>query len=137
MAEFEDKLNEILGNPAAMGQIMNLAQSISGSQAAQQDLPPPKEHKEQDATSPLQPNMDDPFSVLGQIDPKWIQMGMRALGEFQGGSDQNTALLLALKPFLREERYARIDKAIQLARISRVVRVALEAMGKTGGDGHV
>ena len=32
MAEFEDKLNSILGNQAAMNQIMALARSLSGEQ---------------------------------------------------------------------------------------------------------
>ena len=31
MAEFDDKLNSILSNPDAMAQIMQLAQSLSGS----------------------------------------------------------------------------------------------------------
>ena len=30
MSELEDKLNSILGNPQAMGQIMALAQSLGG-----------------------------------------------------------------------------------------------------------
>ena len=29
MSEFEDKLNSILGNPEAMAQVMNLAQSLN------------------------------------------------------------------------------------------------------------
>ena len=32
MAEFEDKLNSILGNQEAMSQIMALARSLSGEQ---------------------------------------------------------------------------------------------------------
>ena len=36
MAEFEDKLNSILGNQAAMNQIMALARSLSGDQPPQQ-----------------------------------------------------------------------------------------------------
>ena len=39
MAEFEDKLNSILGNQAAMNQIMALARSLSGDQPAQETAP--------------------------------------------------------------------------------------------------
>ena len=38
MAEFEEKLNSILGNQAAMEQIMSLARSISGEQPQEQSV---------------------------------------------------------------------------------------------------
>ena len=72
-----------------------------------------------------------------QVDPRLLQLGGRILKEYQRGEDKNTALLLALKPFLRQERYAKVDQAIQLARLARVVRVALESMGQTGGEERV
>ena len=37
MAEFEEKLNSILGNEKAMGQIMALARSLSGENGPQGD----------------------------------------------------------------------------------------------------
>ena len=37
MAEFEEKLNSILGNEKAMGQIMALARSLSGGERAPGD----------------------------------------------------------------------------------------------------
>ena len=43
MAEFEDKLNSILGNQAAMNQIMALARSLSGEQPAGEASPAPEE----------------------------------------------------------------------------------------------
>ena len=74
---------------------------------------------------------------LYQVDPRLLQLGGRILKEYQRGEDKNTALLLALKPFLRQERYAKVDQAIQLARLARVVRVVLESMGQTGGEERV
>lgn len=35
MAEFEDKLQAILGDPEAMGQIASLAQALSGGQGGE------------------------------------------------------------------------------------------------------
>ncbi|MBR4098672.1 MAG: hypothetical protein IKK44_01630 [Clostridium sp.] len=125
MAEFEDKLNSILGDQAAMSQIMALAQSLSGGERT-----PPAE--KQSREPPSMERMGDPLSLLGDLDPRIIRIGTQLLREYQSGEDQNTALLLALKPFLRQERYARLDKAIQLARLSRVIRVALGSMGKIG-----
>ena len=129
MAEFEEKLSSILGDQNAMSQIMALAQSLSsgGEQAPgpQASAPPPP------------PPEGDPSAVLGQLDPRLLQLGGRILREYQSGEDKNAALLLALKPFLRQERYAKVDQAVQLARLARVVRTALTSMGETGGDAHV
>ena len=44
------------------------------------------------------------------------------------------ALLAALRPFVREERWAKLDKAMQLARMARVIRMALGAFGKEEED---
>ena len=130
MAEFEEKLNSILGDQNAMSQIMALAQSLSGagSPSAAAETP----HPEPAAASPADMSLG-----LNQVDPRLLQLGGRILKEYQRGEDKNTALLLALKPFLRQERYAKVDQAIQLARLARVVRVALESMGQTGGEERV
>lgn len=129
MAEFEEKLNSILGDQNAMSQIMTLAQSLSGAGS-----PPSAEtpHPEPAAAPPADMSLG-----LNQVDPRLLQLGGRILKEYQRGEDKNTALLLALKPFLRQERYAKVDQAIQLARLARVVRVALESMGQTGGEERV
>lgn len=129
MAEFEEKLNSILGDQNAMSQIMALAQSLSGAGS-----PPAAEtpHPEPAAAPPADMSLG-----LNQLDPRLLQLGGRILKEYQRGEDKNTALLLALKPFLRQERYAKVDQAIQLARLARVVRVALESMGQTGGEERV
>ena len=142
MAEFEEKLGEILGNQQAMGQIMALAQSLSGGGApageGQSPPPPTKSGGEQtDAPAPQINLGDNPLSALGELDPRLIQLGMRLVHEYQGGDDRNTALLMALRPFLREERYAKLDRAIQIAKLSRVIRVAFETLGRKGEDGVV
>ena len=130
MAEFEEKLNSILGDQNAMSQIMALAQSLSG--AGSVPTPPP----ESPPPGPPPPPAD-PAPGLSQIDPRLIQLGGRSMREYQSGEDKNAALLSALKPFLRQERYAKVDQAIQLARLARVARIALASMGRTGGEERV
>ena len=66
-----------------------------------------------------------------------LQIGMELFQEYQREDDRNTALLEALRPFLRKERQKRLDKAIQLARISRVVRKAYQTMKEKGGEEDV
>ena len=59
-------------------------------------------------------------------------MGMRLWREYQGEDPRAAALLQALRPFLREQRRSRLDRAVQLARLSHVIRVALRELGKEG-----
>ena len=132
MSEFEDKLQSILGNPEAMSQIMSIAQSItgnsSGSDAAAEEEPDPPPSES--------PAAGEAFSALGNLDPRLIQMGMRLLSEYNSTDDRKVALLTALQPFVREERYAKVDKAIQIAKLAHVIRVALDVFRKGDGD-HV
>ena len=143
MAEFEEKLNAILGDQEAMGQIMALARSLSGGEenrenSGDSDSNAPEESEpNQTDQSASQSEGRDMSDLLGQLDPEMIQMGMRLLQEYRGTDDRSAALLHALRPFLREERRAKLDKALQIARVTRLVRVALSAMGKRGEEGDV
>ena len=127
MGELDEKLNAILGNPQAMGQIMALAQSLGGG------LSGPPEDAEEHASQPQEE--ESPPSPFGELDPRMMQLGMRLLQEYQREDERKTALLTALRPFVREERYEKLDRAVQLARLSRMIRVALEELGKEGKRG--
>ena len=141
MAEFEDKLHAILGNQEAMSQIMSLAQSLSGSggplQSGGEREPsagPDRTGEEREDNAPPQPDLS---ALLGQLDPGMLQMGMRLVREYQGNDDRNAALLAALRPFLKEDRRAKLDRALEIARVTRLIRVALGAMGGKGENGSV
>ena len=137
MAEFEDKLNSILGNQAAMNQIMALARSLSGEQPAGEASPAPEEPGAAayapagQASAPPAPDL---AALMGQIDPQMIQVGMDVIRQVQSTEDRNAALLNALRPFLREEKQARLDRALRVARMTRLVRVALSALGGKEGE---
>lgn len=144
MSGLEDKLNAILGNQEAMGQIMALAQSL-GRQEEQQPSQSEQEEGE-DGYVPVWTQEDRPQpegqlpdlgNMLGSIDPKMMQMGMRLLQEYNRADDRNAALLAALRPFVKEERFAKVDRAIQIARLSRVIRVLFDAMKEKGEGGLV
>ena len=137
MAEFEDKLNSILGNQAAMNQIMALARSLSGEQPAGEASPAPEEPGEAayapagEASAPPAPDL---AALMGQIDPQMIQVGIDVIRQVQSTEDRNAALLNALRPFLREEKRARLDRALRVARMTRLVRVALSTLGGKEGE---
>lgn len=129
MSEFEDKLQSILGNPEAMGQIMSIAQAITGNK--EEETAPAESATPATVETPA-----SPFALLDGLDPRLLQIGARLLSEYNSTDDRKTALLSALRPFVKEERYAKVEKAIQIAKLSRVIRVALDAFRK-GDEGHV
>ena len=133
MAELEEKLNAILGDPRAMGQIMELARSLSGGEEGAGKSGGP----EQPAAEP-EPDREagpDPFAQLGQLDPDAVRRGMRLLLARGGEDSRSAALLSALKPFLKEDRRAGLDRALELARMIRLVRTALSGgAGREEGD---
>ena len=137
MGELEEKLSEILGNQAAMGQIMALAKSLGQSSSSASDEEreaagwEPTEREEK-GPPPASQAGEDPLEALSHLDPRWLQMGMRLWREYQGEDPRAAALLQALRPFLREQRRSRLDRAVQLARLSHVIRVALRELGKEG-----
>lgn len=141
MADFEEQLNAILGDQAAMGQIMALAQSLQkGTQAppaggAPDQTPEPAPDQPQTGAPPPVP-AENPLAALENLDPRILSLGMKVWNEYQRGDDRNAALLAALRPFVREERWAKLDKAMQLARMARIIRTALGALGK-GEEDHL
>lgn len=135
MAEFEDKLNSILSNQEAMNQIMALARSLSGGQTETPPaLEPPAEKEATYVPAAEGAEQPDLSAILGQIDPKMLQVGMDVIRQVQNTEDRNTALLAALRPFLKEEKQARLDRAMQIARMTKLIRAALGALGGKEGE---
>ncbi|MCD8188783.1 MAG: hypothetical protein LUD78_00925 [Clostridiales bacterium] len=123
MDDFEEKLNSILSSPEAMGQIMSLASSIAGK--PEEEGAAPTETAAQPDSSPSAEG-ENPLNLLQNLDPAMVQRLMGLYREYTRGGDEKTALLQAMRPFLREERQQRLDKAVRIARFSRVIRSALE-----------
>jgi len=156
MAEFEEKLNAILSDPQAMGQIASLAQALTGEHTGESAPPPAAEPAEggtagaagRGARAPGpggeaagQAGATDwsallgmlggggdsnPLSALSELDPQLLQAGLRLFSEYSATDDRKVALLNALKPFVKPERYAKVDKAVQIAKLARVIRVAFQ-----------
>ena len=150
MSELEEKLEGILGNPQAMAQIMNLAQSLNlgGSGAssegeAQTAAPLPEQENVPPAPPTPPASFGDSLSGLmgglSSLDPKMLSAAASLMGQFNSGNDdKRVALLNALRPFVREERYAKLDQAIQIAKLSRLIRSGLDLFRRRGEeDSHV
>lgn len=162
MSELEEKLESVLGNPQAMAQIMALAQSLNlggpapeasgqggagqaGPREPDQAQPPPGERPADappsDPPAPSAPSgggLGGMLGALGSLDPGTLSAAAGLIGQFNSGQeDQRTALLAALRPFVREERYAKLDKAIQIAKLSRLIRSGLGLFRARKEGSHV
>ena len=108
MAEFEEKLQSILGNPELMGQILSMAGSMN-----QQPPPPP----------PPQQSTGLPF------DPGAMAGMMQMLKATQLEPKQRQ-LIQALRGFVPDDRLLRLEKAMQASLIARFASTAMNQGGK-------
>ena len=108
MAEFEEKLQSILGNPELMGQIMSMA-------GAMNQKPPPPPPPPQNAGLPFDPSaMAGMMQMLKatQLEPKQRQ------------------LIQALRGFVPDDRLVRLEKAMQASLIARFASTAMNQGGR-------
>ncbi len=133
MAELSELLAQVMSNPQMMAQVASLAQNL-GLQGAgnpfQQSIPTPQTPEPQTSIpvsfpSQPQPPQMDPAQLMGLL----MQMSNRL-----GGDDRQLALIQALKPFVRPERAKKLEKAIQVARMSRLAEQALHTLAQNPGQ---
>lgn len=136
MADFDEKLNNILSNPDAMAQIMQLAQSLGGGQdqgvPSEQASPPSLQSQSGQSPSWLGQSGPPPYQqpqsgpdvltglsgLTGGMDPKLLLRLLPLIQELGSGQDSNARqLLYALRPYLKTERQEKVERALQLARL--------------------
>ena len=113
MSELEDKLNSLLSDPAGMAQVMQLAQQLSSTMG--QSPPQP-----QDPSPPPDPSPAGLSSLPGSIDPGLIARFLPILQTLTADQSHSMQLLSALKPYLKEEKQAKVERAARLARLITV-----------------
>ncbi|MEI3103600.1 MAG: hypothetical protein V8S97_05325 [Oscillospiraceae bacterium] len=110
MSELEEKLNALLSDPNSMAQVMQMAQQLSGAMGEQKAAPPP----------PAPPPGPDLGAALGGLDPKLLGKLLPLAGELGTENSAALQLLQALRPFLKEEKQGKIERAARLARLIHV-----------------
>lgn len=126
MAELEDKLSALLSDPDSMAQVMQLAQQLSstfGGQEQQQNVPPPPQEN-----TPTQ-DAAGLGSLMGGLDPKLMMKFLPLLQEYSKSNSQTMQLLYALRPFLKEDRQGKVERAAQLARLIHLGKGFLKEIG--------
>lgn len=113
MSEFEDKLGSILSDPEEMAKITRLAGQLMGNAGES----PPSEPRPED----------------GGFDPGMLGRLQGLMGSLSGKGDDKAGLFKALAPYLREERRAKLEKALRLAKAAKLAGAALGEFGGEGG----
>ena len=112
----EEALNRILNDPDSMAQILSMARSFGMGQESETSSPPP-------------PSGGDPFPVdMGML----MQM-MQLFQQMQQNDSKEQALLGALRAYLAPERQKKLDRAMELARLTKVAGIAFGNGGLFGG----
>ena len=106
MEDMDSKINAMLNDPAAMQRIIQMAQQLSGG-AAQAAPPPP----------PPLPNGPPPTADGGGFDPMLLARFLPLLQDLRQSNSQTTQLLYALRPFLKEEKQPKVERAAKLAHL--------------------
>lgn len=119
MSEFDEKLNALLSDPDRMAQIMQMAQTLSGN------VPPPPQQPAA-ASSPTPQSTpgsgEDLLSTLtGSLDPGFLMRLLPLIRELSADNSSNArTLLYALRPYLKQDRQLRIERALQLAKLLHI-----------------
>ena len=106
MSELDEKLNALLSDPGKMAQVMQLAQQLSGSMGNAAPPPPTQQPA--------------PPMGLGGLDIASMARFLPLLQELNSSNSQVTQLLYALRPYLKNERQEKIERALQLARLFHI-----------------
>ena len=149
MAEFEDKLNSILGNQAAMNQIMALARSLSGDQPESPSTPEGTEENGAETYSPVTEESGSPApdlsALMGQIEKgyqarcawagengEFLQVTYR---EPERAPSEGTEFLLTFERASRALRSAEVSVAGETVLTAEFTNFTMEEQQDDTGDG--
>lgn len=107
MEDMDSKLNAMLNDPAAMARIIQMAQQLSGGTTQTAPPPPP----------PPQNAPPPPPSDGGGFDPMLLAKFLPLLQDLRQSNSQTTQLLYALRPFMKEEKQPKVERAAKLAHL--------------------
>ena len=126
MSELDDKLNSILNNPQMMQQIMSLAQSMNGAEAA----PPPPP-----SASPPSAPQQSPALFDAPLDPSLLSKIAGLMQRSSINQDQ-AQLLKALRPYLSSQKLQKLERAMHAARMAEIASDVIGAQGQNPFSGR-
>ena len=128
MSELEDRISGILSNPEEMERITNIAKSIMGGEAQEASGSGEENAGGVNLGGMNLGGMDLGGLLPDGIDPKIIASLGRLMSS-AGGGDEKHALLGAMKPYMSLKRREKMERALQIARLSRLAGAAFAEFG--------
>lgn len=139
MDDLNQQIQNILSDPQAMGQIQGLLRSLGGSQG-ESSAPAAQASSSPDLSSLLgalggaspQPSQNE--SALAGPSPQALSMMTRLMPLLSQANreDDATRLLRALRPLLGEQRQKKVDEAIQILQMLRLLPLLKESGAFSG-----
>lgn len=129
------KMQEILGSEEGQEQLKSMAQMFGGEDGRMPDLSALGDlfgsSEENDNPPPADESQDEGGFDFSGIDLNLI-LQMQKLFSVMSQEDENTRLLLALKPHFSEERKEKVDKAVKILKLLSLLPLLKES-GLLGG----
>lgn len=116
MSELQDKLNSLLSDPAGMAQVVQLAQQLSSTMEPSA-APTPQSGA---PTPPPSPNPPPSTALPGGIDLGTVSRFLPMVQALSSDQSHSMQLLNALRPYLKEEKQGKVERAARLARLITV-----------------
>lgn len=120
MDDLEQKIQSVLSDPEQMQQVLNMARAL-GVSIPESEEPKAREQE----TSPPEQNIPPQAGVDALSEP--VSQLLQQAGKLEKRQEN---LLNALKPFLKPNRREKIDRAMQVARLSHLAGYALRSRGE-------
>lgn len=111
-ADLNSMIQSVLSDPAQMAKLTEMAQGFMGSAPAEQKPKAPA------AFSGGEANLLNALS--------------KALGG-SAGSSRSTALLMAMRPYMKPEKQEKLDRALKLTQMVSIAQMVMQQIG--GGHG--
>jgi hypothetical protein len=122
MDSFSDRLNTVLSDPESMAKIAALAKSFAASPpGSKPNSTPPMGAAEEKSTLPALSPEGGENPLKEMLKTPAIARALELLGD---GSRERIALLLAMRPFVREEKKEKLDHIIQTMKMLDLISSA-------------
>lgn len=112
--DLNEKITQILNDPGSIQQIAQIANALGGQQA--------QAGPDKDGAGPL-------------ASPEMLADISKLLRQAEKKDKKQEALFQALRPYLKPNRQARLDRAMQIAHLSHLAGAAFRS-GKDAGEEH-
>ncbi len=118
MDDFNEMLNSLMSDPKSFEMLESLAKQLSENMGSEEK----KEETPKTESIPDLSGISDITSLLSSLDPNLLSKAGELLGGFNSVETEKVNLLNSLKPYMSSEKSGRVDGAIRMMRILKMVR---------------